>query len=190
MALVAVLVAAGAARTWTRTPVWRSNRTLFLATAASHPEASWTHLMLGRVYVGNGAFARGIAEYRQALSLFDRNPVAWSEAVYAAAQAHELDLADSLVAAAERRIPGDYLVSIAHAYIALNQERFSESLRAAHRALAIAPDSAAALYFAGKAWAALGQPDSARHVLGRIPAEHPLRIAADSMLSALPPPRP
>ena len=188
LALVGLLAAAGAARTWTRTKVWESNRSLFLTTAADYPTASWTHTMLGRIYVRNGEFSRGVDEYRKALALFDRNSFVWSEAIYAAAQAREMLLADSLVVEAERRTQNDYLVTVAHAFVAIEQHRYSESLRVARRILAVAPDSAAGLWYAGKAWAALGEVDSARRALGRIPAGHPLRLIADTLLSALPPP--
>ncbi len=188
LTLSALAIAAGAVRTWTRTTVWESNRSLFLTTLATHPDASWTHAMLGRIYVRNGAFSLAVSEYRASLELFDRNAVTWSEAIYAAAGARDAPLADSLVAAAERRLHRDYLVSVAHAYVACDQHRYAECLRVAQNVMAMAGDSAAGLWYAGESWAALGEPDSARRVLTRIPAGHPLRLAADTLLSTLPPP--
>jgi hypothetical protein len=186
VALVVLIVAAFGVRTWTRTPVWKSNRDLFVTTVATHPEASWTHVLLGRIYVGNGGFQDALREYRIALSLFSRNPVSVAEAVYAAGRAREYGFADSVVARAVVELPGDYLTSVAHAYIALEQHRYDEGLRAARIASTARPDSAPPRFFAAEAWAALHEPDSARAALAHIPTAHPWRVAADSLRATLP----
>ena len=93
--------------------------------------------------------------------------------------------ADSVVAHAQLTLKSDYLLDVAHSYIAFEQHRYAESLRAAQQATAIAPDSAAARLFAAWAWAALGSPDSARAALRHIPPGHPLRAPADSTLATL-----
>lgn len=187
LTLVAAVAAVFAARTWTRTPVWKSNRALFIATVSEHPEASWTHVLLGRVYAGNGGFGDALHEYRIALALFDRNPVTAAEAADVAVRAGEYVFADSVVAQAAARFKGDYLTTVVRAYVALEQHRYSEALRAARLAANIAPDSAQARYFTALAWAGLGVPDSARAALAYIPPNHPLRASADSLRAALPP---
>jgi tetratricopeptide (TPR) repeat protein len=187
LTLVAIAAGVFADRTWRRTPVWKSNRALFLETVATHPEASWTHVLLGRVYAGNGGYPDALNEYRIALSLFDRNPVTSAEAVDVAVRAREYAFADSVVTQATARFKGNYLTAIAHAYAAFEQHRYSEALRAAQLATSIAPDSARARYFAALAWLGLGAPDSARAALAHVPADHPLRKSADSLRGALPP---
>ena len=134
----AMMLAAGV-RTWTRTPVWRSNRALFLETIRAHPEASWTHVLLARVYVGNGGLQDALREYRIALAMFDRNPVTVAEAIYAAGRAREYAFADSVVAHAQLTLKSDYLLDVAHSYIAFEQHRYAESLRAAQQATAPCP---------------------------------------------------
>jgi hypothetical protein len=47
MALAAIVVAAAAVRTWTRTPVWRSTTTLLTDLAAHHPESYRAQSFLG-----------------------------------------------------------------------------------------------------------------------------------------------
>jgi Flp pilus assembly protein TadD len=165
--------------------VWRSNRSLFLATAESHPQGSWTHVALGRIYAGNGGHSRAAGEFRIALALFDQRPDVWSEAIHAAVIARELALADSLVTQGRRAVGSDYFVSVAHAYAALEQRRFRESLQAAREALALAPDSAEARLFEGFALIGLGFPDSARRSLSAIRPGHPLRAKADSVVMQL-----
>jgi hypothetical protein len=189
LALTAAVVLATvfAGRIWTRTPVWKSNRALFIESVATHPEASWTHVLLARVYAGNGGYTDALHEYRIALSLFDKNPVTSAEAVDVAVRAGQYAFADSLVARATEQFKGNYLTAIAHAYSALEQHRYSEALRAAQLATSIAPDSARARYFAALAWVGLGAPDSARAALARVRADHPLRKSADSLAAALPP---
>jgi hypothetical protein len=188
MIVAGLFVVAASARTWTRNLVWKSNRAVFLDAVAQHPEASWTHASLGKIYSVNRGYSEALGEYRLSLALFDGSPGVWADAIFAAAQAQNLALADSLVAQAVKRMPGDYKVSVAHAYVALEQHRYSESLRAARAALAVAPDSAEARMFEAFAWAALGVPDSARRSLARIGVSHPLRSKADSLEKTLPPP--
>ncbi|HYV98304.1 MAG TPA: hypothetical protein VE967_12665 [Gemmatimonadaceae bacterium] len=183
-----VVIAAGAARTWTRTPVWQSNRALFLDAAQRHPEGAWTHAALARVYAGNGGFDQALAEYRRSIALFDRDPVPWSEAIYSAVNGGKLADADSLVVAAEQRLPRSYNVLMAHAFAAFRSSRFTETLDAARRAQAAAPDSATPQVFKALAWSGIGVPDSVRAALAGFPAAHALRPTVDSLLRSLPPP--
>jgi Flp pilus assembly protein TadD len=172
-------------RTWTRNPVWGSNRDLLLTTVARHPNASWTHAQLGRVYATNGGFSQATDEYRISLSLFDANPVIWSAAINAAIKARMYALADSMVGEAERAVPNHYLVKVAHAHAAFESARFAEALAAARSAIAMAPDSVVPRFFAGLAWTGLQVTDSARAEFSRVPPGHPLRPMTDSVLMNL-----
>jgi tetratricopeptide (TPR) repeat protein len=184
-ALAFVLVIAGGIRTWLRSPVWRSNRSLLLTTAERHPEGSWTHAQLGRVFAANGGFSQATDEYRISLAIFDRNPVIWSDAINAAINARRFALADSMVIEAERAVPNHYLVKVAHAHAAFESARFAEALEAARAAIALAPDSVPPRFFAGLAWTGLRVTDSAVAEFNRVPRGHPFRPMTDSVLKNL-----
>jgi hypothetical protein len=181
----AALLIAGGVRTWTRNPVWRSNRDLLISTVASHPGGSWTHAQLARVYAANGGFEQATDEFRISLALFDANPVTWSDGINAAIKAKRYALADSMVVEAERAVPNNYLVKVAHAHAAFESARFAESLEAARVAIALAPDSVLPRFFAGLAWTGLRAPDSASAEFSRVPRGHPLRALTDSVLKNL-----
>ena len=184
-AVLILLVIAGGIRTWTRNPVWESNRALLVSSAMQHPNGSWTHAQLGRVYATNSGFDKAVEEFRASLAIFDRNPVIWSEAISAAINARRFPLADTLVEQAERAVPGHYLVKVAHAHAAFESARFAEALAAARAAIAMAPDSAAPRFFAGLAWTGLRVPDSAIAAFELVPRGHPYRPMSDSVLKNL-----
>ena len=181
VALAVAIALAFGARTWTRTPVWQSNRALLTTTLAEHPEASWTHVLVGRVYAGNGGYDKALGEYQEALRLFDRDAVAWNDAVYAATRSNRLELADSLLREARLRGLRDYSLSAARAYVTLELRRYPESVAAARDAITIAPDSATPRLYAAWAFAAMGMRDSAKSQLSRIPRRDAQRRQADSL---------
>ena len=184
-AVASLLVIGGAVRSWTRNPVWKSNRDLLVTTADAHPNGSWSHASLGRVYATNGGFEKAVAEFRVSLAIFGRNPVIWSEAISAAINARRFPLADSMVVEAERAVPNNYLVKVSHAHSAFESARFPEALEAAREAIAIAPDSVAPRFFAGLAWTGLKGRDSALASFERVPRGHPLRPVTDSVVKNL-----
>jgi tetratricopeptide (TPR) repeat protein len=169
VAFAAALVIVFAARVWTRTPVWESNRALILATAAEHPEASTTRLLLARVYARSAEVDSALGEYRAALRLFDRNAVVWAEAAdFASSRGRDL-LADSLLREARARVGPHFMIAVTHAEVALRGHRYAEALRAARDAIVLAPDSARGYAMAARAWTGLGLPDSAQATLSRAP---------------------
>jgi tetratricopeptide (TPR) repeat protein len=189
-AFALVVCSAFAWRTWTRTPVWESNKVLFTATIEGHPESSRTHVHMARVFSRTGQFGLAVDAYKRAIIIFDRDAISWSEAITAAGQSGSPALADSLIREARLRFNGDYLIDVAHANHALATRRYAEGMRVARAAVEIAPDSAAPRFLVGAAWAGLGQPDSALAWLARVQRSHPLGPKADSLVRALrgPPP--
>ena len=165
-----------AARVWTRTPIWESNRTLILTTAAAHPEASTTRLLLARVHARTGEVGAAISEYHAYLRLFGRNPMVWAEAADYASGHGQLALADSLLRAAVASVGPVYVLAAARAEVALRGHRYAEALRAARDARVLAPDSALGYTLAARAWEGLGFPDSARAELARTPSSARSRI--------------
>lgn len=63
------LLALGALRTWTRTPVWRNNLEVFDTLVREHPEAGRSQWILGDVLVQTGRVSEGLRAYRVAIGL-------------------------------------------------------------------------------------------------------------------------
>jgi len=76
----AAVVVGFAARTWTRTPVWRDDQTYLLTLLADHPESYEAHLTAGRVLKGAGRLDEGARELSIARQLFPRDPLVYREA--------------------------------------------------------------------------------------------------------------
>ena len=72
--LCALLLAAGAFRSASRTTVWRDNPTLFHNAVAEAPLAYRAHFILGSWELDHGNVAGGEAEYRRGLALFPYDP--------------------------------------------------------------------------------------------------------------------
>jgi hypothetical protein len=76
MAIVATAVISLALgwRSWTRVPIWESNRTFLLTTLFEHPESYRAHVWAASLLSGIGDTAAARREYRRAEDLFDRDP--------------------------------------------------------------------------------------------------------------------
>jgi hypothetical protein len=73
-ALAMVLVVLGIVRSATRSPVWRSNETLFPQAVQDAPLSYRAHYVLGMLRFGQGRLVEGEREYRRALALFPYDP--------------------------------------------------------------------------------------------------------------------
>ena len=62
------------ARTYWRTPFWRSSDNVVIDAVTAHPENFRTHIGLGRALELTGDSSRALAEYLLAGSLYDRDP--------------------------------------------------------------------------------------------------------------------
>lgn len=69
-ALIGVLLAAGAVRTWTRTPTWRDSRSFALQLLEDHPESFHGHWVAARVLRAAGDIPAAAREYAVAHSIF------------------------------------------------------------------------------------------------------------------------
>jgi tetratricopeptide (TPR) repeat protein len=67
-ALLAVLLALGALRTWRRTPVWASSNAVFDAMVEEHPELWWVEWKAGQLLVKAGRLDEALPWYRKALA--------------------------------------------------------------------------------------------------------------------------
>jgi tetratricopeptide (TPR) repeat protein len=71
---IAVVLALGVLRSATRSPVWRSNETLFPRAVIDAPLSYRAHYVLGMLRFGQGRLPEGEREYRRALALFPYDP--------------------------------------------------------------------------------------------------------------------
>ena len=86
-----------AVRTWTRTPVWRDDRTFLLTLLSDHPESYEAHLTAGRVFHGAGRLDEAARELTIARQLFARDPMVYREAADVARRQRRPDLAAALL---------------------------------------------------------------------------------------------
>jgi signal transduction histidine kinase len=79
-AATASVVLALGVRTWTRTPVWRDDRTYALTLLADRPEAYEAHLAVGRALKGANLLDQAERELTIARQLFPRDSLIYREA--------------------------------------------------------------------------------------------------------------
>jgi hypothetical protein len=79
-AATASVVVAFGIRTWTRTPVWRDDRTYLLTLLTDHPESYEAHLTAGRVLKGASSLEQADRELIIARQLFPRDSAVFREA--------------------------------------------------------------------------------------------------------------
>lgn len=93
----AILVAALAARTWTRTPVWRDDRIFVLALLADHPESYEAHLTAAGILKGAGRLEHAERELVIARQLYPRDPLIYEQAAEVALRQQRPQLAAALL---------------------------------------------------------------------------------------------
>jgi len=79
-AATASVVLAFGIRTWTRTPVWRDDRTYLLTLLSDHPESYEAHLAAGRALKGASSLEQADRELIIARQLFPRDSTVFREA--------------------------------------------------------------------------------------------------------------
>jgi hypothetical protein len=95
-AAVASVVLAFGIRTWTRTPVWRDDRTYVLTLLADHPESYEGHFAAGRALKGANALEQADRELAIARQLFPRDSAVFHEAADVAERRRLPELAAAL----------------------------------------------------------------------------------------------
>jgi Flp pilus assembly protein TadD len=145
IAAAAALIALGAARTWTRTPVWRSDKSYTIALLRDHPESYRAHLVAGRVLSAQKQFASAAEHLEMAARLFPRDAAGAYEAAIVAIRLGRIAHADSLLRVARRSAPPEPAILLAHADVQYAMGDDAGAVRTAREALAIAPDSVRAL---------------------------------------------
>jgi tetratricopeptide (TPR) repeat protein len=188
-AAAAAVLVAFAARAWTRTPTWASNKALILTALAEHPESYMTHQVAGRVYFNMGDYAAARREYAIARELFQGDAGLYRDAATVSLAAGELRESAALLDTALAAAPDH-----AEAWLRLGDLRYRlgdypRASVAAARALLLAPDSTRAAVVVAKAAEAMGDLPRAERVYARALAHRPqaweLRAGHAQVLSAL-----
>jgi hypothetical protein len=86
----------GALRTWTRTPVWRDDRTFVITLLTDHPESYRAHWVAGRVHRAAGRPLDAAREFALARRLFTGDPRVYAESADLAAASGEVATAAAL----------------------------------------------------------------------------------------------
>jgi Flp pilus assembly protein TadD len=84
------------ARTWTRTPVWESDRALLLQLLSDHPESYRAHWMAGRVHGVSGRLADATRELALARALHPKAVLVYLDAAAIADQSRDSATARAL----------------------------------------------------------------------------------------------
>ncbi len=184
LTLALVVAIAFAARSITRVPAWASNKEILLTTLREHPESSFAHALLGRVYLSNRATDQALDAFRTAAELFPEATAPWLDAARTAVAAGRHALADSLLARGLTTAAQPYDLWMARASLARDQLDGERLVAAAGRASALRPDLDAPRLLAVQGWLLLAQADSARVALGEIREAAARAAAADQLRAA------
>ncbi len=146
-ALAAALIAACAARSWTRTPIWRDNKTAIVASLHDEPESYRAHERVADVFEREGDTTTALREYQIARALYNQDPY-----LYQAAAWMLVRRGDSGARAAERLLdsarliePGAYPDLMRHAWLQYAAGDYRGTIALARRAYLLDRDSVEAI---------------------------------------------
>jgi tetratricopeptide (TPR) repeat protein len=156
-----VVLAAMATRSWTRTPVWKDNRTLVLKTIEDHNESYKVHQQAGGILLQLRDTAGSTKEYAIAASLFNRDPYFYREVAEAALRQNDFRKAIAMLDTAIRLMPShpSPWLRLGDAHYHLGE--FEQAIAAARRGYQLGPDSSRALVLVAVSALALGRPEVA-----------------------------
>lgn len=141
VAAATILVTLGAMRTWTRTPVWQSDKSYVLTLLRDHPESYRAHLVAGRVLASQGQLAPAAEHFETAASLFPRDFTSAHHAASVAIEMGRFSRADSLLQLALEASPDNVELLLTRADVRYGMQDDPEAIRLARQALDLAPDS-------------------------------------------------
>lgn len=161
LAAAAAVLALMALRTWTRTPVWKDNRTLVLTTLADHPESYKGHQQAGGILLQLRDTAGSTREYAIAAALFDRDPYFYREVAEASLRQNDFRRAIAMLDTAIRLMPDhpSPWLRLGDAHYHLGE--FDQAMAAAKKGYEIEPDSTRGLIVYAMSARAMGRTDLA-----------------------------
>ena len=155
--VVGLLVAAGAARSWSRQGVWRDNGTLMPQTVIDAPRSYRAWFVLGRERLRKEDYAGAIAAYRRAGDLYPGDRRVFEDWGFALRKQDRCDLAVGVFARGVAAEPRETLARSRLFECLLTLGRYDEALRAAEAGVAVG-----AKEFEGSVRRAAALRDSAR----------------------------
>ncbi len=190
-ALAAALIAACAVRSWTRTPIWRDNKTAIVASLHDEPESYRAHERVADVFEREGDTTTALREYQIARALYNQDPY-----LYQAAAWMLVRRGDSGTRAAERLLdsarlvePGAYLDLMRHAWLRYAAGDYRGTIVLARRAYLLDRDSVEAIMVLTQAAQRVDDVQDAdaayRLALGDHPRDRSLRRSYVTMLTAI-----
>lgn len=172
-ALVYIGLAALAVRTWTRTPVWRDDTSLILASLRDSPTSYKAHHAAGVLFAQGGRWSQAADEYRYARWLFPLDVEPYRGGAEAALVAHDYNAAAALLDSARHLAPRRLSPWLRLADVRFQQSRWREASALAFGAYEMYPDSVRALAIAINADIRAGDARSAASAVKRGLADHP-----------------
>jgi tetratricopeptide (TPR) repeat protein len=169
----AVVLLIMAARTWTRVPVWKDNRTLVLTTLADHPESYKVHQQAGGILLQIGDSAGSAREYGIAASLFNKDPYFYREVAEAALRQRDFHRALAMLDTSISMMPNHPSPWMRVADARFNLGQYPQAIAAARQGYKLARDSVRALIVIAVSSRAMGDLVGAAKVYREALAEHP-----------------
>jgi tetratricopeptide (TPR) repeat protein len=142
-AVLAVLLALGAARTWERTPAWASTSALFDTMVADHPELWWVEWKAGALLVKAGRPLEALPWYRKALvkTRYNHYPMDMDYASLLQALGRGPE-AEPLLRHAITTFPTASSAYVSLASLRIDQGRYREAVELSRRAGALRAETA------------------------------------------------
>ncbi|HJU66434.1 MAG TPA: hypothetical protein VJ596_12180, partial [Gemmatimonadaceae bacterium] len=144
LAAAAALLVFYAARTWTRTPVWRDNKIFLFTLLRDHPESYRAHSAAAKVHASLGQLDEAARELATARHLFPRDPGNYTTGAEVAMERGDYGTASVLLDSALLLRPRLAKVHLRQADARYLLHDYRGAIAWAERGLALAPDSARA----------------------------------------------
>jgi hypothetical protein len=191
LGLAAIVLVTFAARTWTRTPVWRNNKSAIVASLRGEPDAYRAHERAADVLEREGSTAAALHEYAMARMLYPGDPY-----LYQAAASILVSHGDSGMPAAERLLdsarlidPSPYADVMRHAWLRYAAGDYHGTVALAHTAYLMQRDSVDAIMVLTQAAQQIDDVGDAttafQLALADHPRDRPLRRSYAAMLMSI-----
>lgn len=162
LTLVALALALGSARTWTRNPAWRDNKAVFDTMLAEVPHSGKSQWVIGDGFISQGQVSQGLYSYRAAVNLLDAHYTLLTAIAQQMVKLEDYRTAEFLAELAWRSTP---TLSLAPSLLAWTRAEVGDAPgteRWARRSLALYPRDPLRHYLLAWALAAQGRFDEAR----------------------------
>jgi hypothetical protein len=173
VAVLAVVLVAFAARSWTRTVVWHDSRTLQLTLLRDHPESYRAHWAMARAFEKMGKPVEAEQEYTNARVIFPRDAEVWRESAEQRLEVQDWDGATKLLLGSLAIRPANAGDRMRLADVRFRAGDFPGAIVAARSALAVAPDSVRAAIIVAVAGRAMGDTALVDSTYARMTVLHP-----------------